>query len=134
MYIDSKDRSTFETSTNSLSHRWFQPYSAWIGLIGECLIVFFYGYSSFTPWTIDSFLTHYAMLMVAPVLFLAWKIMKGTKIVKPLEADLVWERPVIDAYEAADFTQPVGFWTEVLQMFGLKGGAKGMRQSLSICN
>lgn len=74
------------------------------------------------------------MLMLAPVLYLGWKVIKRTKIVKPLEADLVWERPIIDAYEAADLSPVVGFWTEVLQMVGLKGGVKGMRASISIRN
>ena len=41
-------------------------------------------------------------------------------MVKPMEMDLVWERPVIDAYEASFTEVPVGFWTEIAQMSGMK--------------
>lgn len=99
---------------------WFQPYCAWIGLVGESLIVFFYGYSSFTPWKVDTFFTHYAMLIVAPILYLVWKLIKRTKIVSPLEADMVWERPLVDAYEESQVVPPTGFWREMLQMFDLR--------------
>jgi len=36
------------------------------------------------------------------------------------EIDLTWERPIIDAYEASFTAPPVGFWTELLQMVGIK--------------
>lgn len=98
----------------------FQPYCAWIGLVGESLILFFYGYSSFTPWDVSKFFSCYTMAIIAPVLFTTWKLIKRTKTVKPLEADLVWERPITDAYEAALSSQPVGFWTEMGRMVGLR--------------
>jgi yeast amino acid transporter len=66
-----------------------------------------------------------AMLILAPILYLGWKIFKKTKLIGPLEADLVWERPTIDAYEATFIDKPVGFWTEMIQLVGLgrrKGG------------
>lgn len=100
---------------------WFQPYSAYIGLVWMTLIVFCYGYSSFRGgFSVDSFFTYYAMLILAPILYIAWKIIKRTKIVKSTEADLVWERPLVDAYEATFIDPPVGFWTEMIQMIGLK--------------
>jgi yeast amino acid transporter len=40
------------------------------------------------------------MVFVCPILYVAWKVVKRTKFVKPEEADLAWERPIIDAYEA----------------------------------
>lgn len=36
---------------------WFQPYSAYIGLAWMIIMVFCYGYSSFKPWSVDSFFT-----------------------------------------------------------------------------
>jgi yeast amino acid transporter len=92
---------------------WFQPYSAYIGLVWMCLVVLFYGYSSFKPWSVENFFIYYTMLILAPILFIFWKVVKKTKFVKPLEADLVWERPVIDAYEETFIDPPVGFWTEM---------------------
>ncbi|PIG82842.1 hypothetical protein AARAC_003112 [Aspergillus arachidicola] len=98
----------------------FQPYCAWIGLVGESIILLLYGYSSFTPWDVSTFFSYYTMAIIAPVLFTAWKIIKHTRAVKPLEADLTWDRPITDAYEAALSSQPVGFWTEMCQMVGLR--------------
>ncbi|KAE8412368.1 amino acid permease-domain-containing protein [Aspergillus pseudocaelatus] len=81
---------------------WFQPYSAWIGLIGECTIVLCYGYTRFDLGDISSFITHY--------------VIKRTKHFAPEDADLLWERPTIDIHEAS-FTSPlVGFWTEMLPL------------------
>lgn len=47
---------------------------------------------------------------------MVWK----TKVVKPAEADLVWERPTIDAYEANTTEKHLGFWEEVKIMMGFK--------------
>lgn len=114
---------------------WFQPYSAYIGLVWMTLIVFCYGYSSFRGgFSVDSFFTYYAMLILAPILYIAWKVIKRTKIVKSTEADLVWERPLVDAYEESFIDPPVGFWTEMIQMVGLrrqKGGNDRRRVSVA---
>ncbi|KAE8330611.1 amino acid permease-domain-containing protein [Aspergillus sergii] len=85
----------------------FQPYNPWIGLIGECLIVIFYGYSSFIPWDVSNFFTHYTMLILAPVLYFLWKIFWRTKV-----------RPMIDAYEAGFTSPPSEFWAEILETVG----------------
>lgn len=74
------------------------------------------------------------MQIVIPPLFLIWKIIKRTKLVKPHEADLVWERPLIDAYEASFTDPPVGFWREIGQMVGvgrIKGGNDKRRASMA---
>ncbi|KAJ2904340.1 hypothetical protein MKZ38_008256 [Zalerion maritima] len=99
---------------------WFQPYCAWIALVFECLVVLFFGYSSFTPWSVDTFFSYYTMVIVAPILFIGWKIINKTKFVGAREADLVWDAPIIDAYEARITTPPVGFWTEILRLVGIK--------------
>jgi yeast amino acid transporter len=65
---------------------------------------------------------------VAPVLYVGWKVIKRTKTVHPMEADLVWERPIVDAYEASFISPPVGFWTELLQLVGLKRAKKDNRR------
>lgn len=59
------------------------------------------------------------MQIVIPPLYLIWKFIKRTKLVKPQEADLVWERPLIDAYEASFSGPPVGFWREMGQLVGI---------------
>lgn len=60
------------------------------------------------------------MVGVAPILYIFWKVVKRTPIVRSDKADLVWERPVIEAYEATFESSPVGFWVEVLQLFHLR--------------
>ena len=107
---------------------YFQPYGAYVGLCGMVLVVFTYGYSSFTPWSVSTFWSYYTMVIVSPVLFIGWKLIKKTRWVRPSEADLVWERPIIDAYEASFLSPPVGFWTEMLQLFGLKRGKVDRRR------
>ena len=97
----------------------FQPYSTWFAMIFLTCVVTCYGYPVFLPgrWSLDTFFTFYLMVLVAPVLFFGWKLLKRTKFIKPLECDLVWQKPIIDAYED-NFTEPAtGFWQEIGQMF-----------------
>lgn len=100
---------------------WFQPYCAWIGLVWMCTVVLCYGYSSWRPgWSVSTFFSYYILVFVDPLLFIGWKLLKRTKWVGKHEADLVWERPTIDAYEASFVDPPVGFWREILQLVGIK--------------
>jgi amino acid transporter len=49
----------------------------------------------------------------------------------------VWERPLIDAYEASFVDPPVGFWRECLQLVGIgriKGGNDKRRYSTAAPN
>lgn len=71
------------------------------------------------------------MLIISPFTFGFWKIYKKTKMVRSLEADLVWERPIVDAYEADFMTPPIGFWTEMLQLLGIGRHKKDRRNSTS---
>ncbi|KAH0841964.1 hypothetical protein AYO21_02977 [Fonsecaea monophora] len=99
---------------------WGQPYCAWVALVSELVILFFFGYTSFDPPSADTFFSCYTMVVLAPFTYGFWKLFKKTKFVKAREVDLVWERPVIDAYEDSFVSPPVGFWTETVQIFGFK--------------
>ncbi len=57
------------------------------------------------------------MVFVGPILFLGWKVLKRTHFIAPEEADLVWEKPAIDAYEDAFEEVPLGFWQEIVHIF-----------------
>ncbi|OQU99968.1 hypothetical protein CLAIMM_05534 [Cladophialophora immunda] len=100
----------------------FQPWTTWIALGVETLILIFYGYATFLPgwFTYSDFFSYYTVVGVSPILYFGWKLIHRTKIVKPAEADLVWERPLIDAYEASIISKPIGFWTEMLQLVGFR--------------
>ncbi|OQE27453.1 hypothetical protein PENSTE_c004G07243 [Penicillium steckii] len=113
---------------------WFQPWCGWIGMVWMILVTILYGYPAYKPWNIETFWSDYTMQIVIPPLFLIWKVIKKTKFIKAHEADLLWERPLIDAYEASFLDPPVGFWREMLQLVGLgriKGGNDKRRQSIA---
>ena len=103
---------------------WFQPYSAYIGLAWMSLVVIFYGYSSFRPWDVENFFIYYTMVILAPILFFGWKLIHRTRWLRPHEVDLVWEAPLIRAYENSETDPVIGLWPEVLEMFGLRLGKK----------
>lgn len=112
---------------------YFQPYCAYLGLAWMIMIVTCYGYSSYAPWSTENWFIYYAMVIVAFLTFTGWKIVKRTKFIKPLEADLIWERPTIDAYEATFIDPPSGFWREMGQLIGIgrkKGGGDRRRSSV----
>jgi len=56
------------------------------------------------------------MVGVFPILFIFWKVLKRTKFIKANKADLIWEAPFIDAYEASILSPPTGFWMEILDL------------------
>ncbi|KAH6643500.1 amino acid permease-domain-containing protein [Boeremia exigua] len=88
---------------------WLQPGCAYLGAISTFLVALFYGYSVFKPFSVEGFFQNYTMQLVAPILYLGWKIIKRTKKIKPDELDLVWERPMIDIYEESFVSPPNGF-------------------------
>lgn len=98
---------------------YFQPWTTWIALAFLTTVLGCYGYSTFLPgeFTISGFLSYYTMVFVGIATYSIWKIFKRTKIVNPHEADLVWDRPTIDHYEALFMTEQVGFWRGCLNMF-----------------
>lgn len=69
------------------------------------------------------------MLILAPITFGGWKLFKRTKFIKPHECDLVWERPIVDAYEESFFTPPLGFWKEMGQLVGIGVKKRDRRRS-----
>lgn len=101
---------------------WAQPYCAWVGLAVMTFTVIMYGYATYLPgwWDIGTFFSYYTMCFVCPILYMGWKVWWKTKIIKPEEADLVWDRPAIDAYEASVLEKHVGFFEEVKIMMGMK--------------
>ncbi|EEU38383.1 uncharacterized protein NECHADRAFT_34572 [Fusarium vanettenii 77-13-4] len=101
---------------------YFQPYGAWIALVLQIVVVYTYGYTSLAPFNAKNFFSNYTMQIIAPFLYLGWKLLKRTKLVKAEECDLVWERPGLDAYEERMMIlePPTSFWTETRDMFRFK--------------
>jgi amino acid transporter len=101
---------------------WWQPWSAYIGACGMFVIVCIYGYTTFLPgaWDIGTFFSYYTMVFVAIITYTGWKLIKRTKIIPAAQADLVWDKPIIDAYENSLQGSPTRFRDELMQMAGLK--------------
>ncbi|KAG9710390.1 putative amino acid permease, partial [Aureobasidium melanogenum] len=118
---------------NTLPYKgWFQPYSAYIGAVWMTMIVFCYGYTSFAPWSVSDFFIYYTLLLVAPITYFGWKLVKRTRILKPLEVDLVWERPIIDNYEMTFIDPPQSFWSEMLGPLMFWKHSKGSDKQMSL--
>ncbi|CCH41993.1 General amino acid permease [Wickerhamomyces ciferrii] len=79
------DKSTFRYKS------WFQPYTVLFGMALTACMVGCLGYISLMPgrWDIGTFLTSYLMILLDVVVFILYKLIKRTKMVKPEEADLV---------------------------------------------
>ncbi|KAI1292996.1 histidine permease [Xylaria venustula] len=105
---------------------WFQPYCAYITFVYMIIIEGIFGYVVFVPghWSVADFFPPYTMAFVTILLYFGWKIIKRTKFVKPHEADLVWEKPQIDAYEAQFTEPPSRFRDEIAAIFTGKMRAK----------
>ncbi|KAI2631197.1 histidine permease [Xylaria nigripes] len=80
---------------------YFQPYCAYITFVYMIIIEGIFGYVVFVPghWSVGDFFAPYTMALVAILLYFGWKLGKRTRFVDPRDADLVWEKPQIDAYE-----------------------------------
>ncbi|KAK9482025.1 amino acid permease/ SLC12A domain-containing protein [Lipomyces starkeyi] len=74
---------------------WAQPYCGYVGLCWM-VVVCTYGYTTFLPgkWDVGTFFTYYTMVLLAPIFYYGWKLLKKAKVIKPGEVDLVWDRPI----------------------------------------
>ncbi|KAF2795130.1 amino acid transporter-like protein [Melanomma pulvis-pyrius CBS 109.77] len=93
---------------------WGQPYVAYVGVVFFSVVLGIYGYTSLVTFDVGTFMTYYAMCFICVVLWVGFKVIKRSKFIKASEADLVWERPKIDAYEAS-IDPPLGLWTDIWQ-------------------
>ena len=98
----------------------FQPYCGYLGAAWMVLIATCYGYSAFRPWDVVSFFIDYTMVILAPLLFLGWKLFRGTRWLRPGEVDIRWEAPLIDAIEESDPDPPIGFFRDAARALRLR--------------
>lgn len=78
----------------------FQPYAAWFSLVCCLVMTLVGGYSIFLDdnFTVPDFLFQYMMVGIFPVIFVGWKVLKGTRFLRPEEVDLVTGVAEIDEY------------------------------------
>lgn len=72
------------------------PYAAYFAIVIGCLTMLFIGFDVFVPWSTQGFITSYFGLGFGVVMFIFWKIIKGTSFVKAEEADLISGKEEID--------------------------------------
>ncbi|KAF7193633.1 General amino acid permease AGP2 [Pseudocercospora fuligena] len=111
---------------------YFQPYCAYFALVWMIIVTCIYGYTCYLPWDVSSFFSNYTMQLFIPPLFLIWKFIHKTKWIKSSEADLVWEKPIIDAYEETFLDPPTGFWREMGQLVGFGKKVKEANRRSSV--
>lgn len=98
---------------------YLQPYCAYFGLAWMFTVACIYGYTTYLPWSTSTFFSNYTMQLFIPWLFIIWKVVHKTKFVRSKDADLVWEKPIIDAYEMTFLDPPLGFWKEMGHLVGI---------------
>lgn len=112
-------------SRDSLPYKgWGQPYVAIAGVVLFSAVLGIYGYATFYAFDVGTFMTYYAMCFIDIVLWVGFKLWKRSKFVKAGDADLVWERPAIDAYEEG-IEEPVGLWREIWDLIKFWDRRKG---------
>lgn len=123
-----------EFDRSSLPHKgFFQPWAGYIGAAWMLLVVLCYGYSTLKPFSLKNFLIDYILVLMMPVLYGGWKFFHKTKLVKPSEADLIWDSLEITAYEEATSVtdRPAGFWRDVMALFAC-GKRNGSNEEAAI--
>jgi len=74
----------------------FAPYTAYFAIFIACLAMLFIGFDVFVPWDTQGFVTSYFGLAFGIVMFIFWKVFKGTKFVNAKTADLYSGKAEID--------------------------------------
>ena len=87
------------------------PYGPWIAVILNCFIVLVQGWSCFSP-TFDpvSFVSFYLEIPVMIIMFIAWKLIKKTKIVRLEDMDLQTD---VHYAEHTEEAKPKGWKTKL---------------------
>ncbi|KAL7410959.1 amino acid permease/ SLC12A domain-containing protein [Mrakia frigida] len=85
-------------------------FAAWYVIVIVGLTMIFQGYSLFMPggWEGLNFFFSYAAMFVFLLAGASWKLIKSTKMVKPLEADFDSDIDVITAYEVEVEAEEMG--------------------------
>lgn len=87
---------------NHLPYKSFwQPWATYFAFIACFIMAFVGGYTVFLPgaFNVPDFLFSYMMIFVFPILWIGYKIVKRSKWVKPVEADLDRDLDEIEEYQ-----------------------------------
>ncbi|KAF5598390.1 amino acid permease [Fusarium pseudocircinatum] len=107
---------------------WFQPYCGYAASVFFTLVIGTFGYTSFSPFNVESFFGCYTMTMLSILFYIFWKVVKRTSFHDPKAVDLVWETPQVDAYEAETTEESQTFRVEMGHMFMFQNFRQTNRQ------
>ncbi|KAJ7581832.1 general APC amino acid permease [Mycena floridula] len=88
----------FDLGAKGYHNRW-QPFIAYWGMFWSLFFILVNGYAVFFKWNISDFLVAYINLPIFAVTFFGYKIIKKTKMWKPLEMDFVTGIPSLEETE-----------------------------------
>lgn len=99
----------------------FQPYLSWFGFIFFNIVVWFSGFTVFLAgnWSISDFFSFYLSVIIFPITFVAWKVLKKTRWVRLNEMDFMTGRrelDEIDAFEQEKAGTPTGLWSKIVSI------------------
>ena len=76
---------------------WTHPWGPWFSVILNSFLVLVQGWSSFSPsFSVVTFFSLYVELPIMLVMYLGWKVLKRTKVVKLHEMDLETDTYPVD--------------------------------------
>ncbi|CAN6669998.1 basic amino-acid permease [Trichomonascus vanleenenianus] len=78
---------------------WTYPWGPWVVVISVTVIILIQGWTAFAPWNTSDFFNMYIELFIFPAMYIVWKLIKRTKVVKSEEMDLDTDRYVISEEE-----------------------------------
>ena len=93
-----------QNKTHLLPFRnWTYPYGPWFSLVLNIVLVLVQGWSCFSPtFSAVDFVSYYLELPVMLVMYIGWKILKRSKIVKLRDMDLDTDVYVVTADDRSD--------------------------------
>ena len=99
----------------------FQPYTAWFSLSFFAIVILFNGFYTFPSKTKkfdrNDFITAYIGIPVYLGLYLFWKFFKGTRWVRPEEADIQTGKAALDAADKHWPERKANNWWEKVWFF-----------------
>jgi len=99
--------------TQSYYHSKLQPYVAWWGALWTGLFIFISGFTVFFgKFSVQTFFSNYVNILIFTVLYAGYKIIKRTRVWKPLEMDFVTGIPSIEETETP-IVPAVTIWEKI---------------------
>ncbi|KZF20205.1 hypothetical protein L228DRAFT_253969 [Xylona heveae TC161] len=85
---------------------WTYPYGPWFSILLNSFLVLVQGWSCFSPtFSAVDFVSYYIELPIMLVMYLAWKFIKRTKVVKLAEMDLETDTHTADEIDPRDLAE-----------------------------